>query len=122
MKKARLDPLLLIAMIGFIVLLGIFVMRNLPGNPVQIDVLSTPALEATLPDESGTAVPERININTATQAQLEALPGIGSAYAARIIAYREENGPFRTVGDLSRVEGIGEKRLEALWDLVTTGG
>ena len=121
MKKARLDPLLLAAMIGFAVLLALFAVRNLPANPVQVSIfeLQTPA-----PEVSGTesAAPERIHINTATLEQLMSLPGIGEVYARRIIAYREENGPFRSVGELAKVEGIGEKRLEALWDLVTTGG
>ena len=53
---------------------------------------------------------------------LQTLPGIGPTYAQRIIDYREEHGPFRTVGELMNISGIGEKRLEAIWDLVTTGG
>ena len=60
--------------------------------------------------------------DTATAAQLQTLPGIGEVIAQRIIDYRESHGPFRSVGELTRVEGIGEKRLEAIWDLVTAGG
>ena len=60
----------------------------------------------------------RININTATAAQLESLPGIGEATAAKIVSDREANGPFKTVEDLTRVSGIGAKKLEALADLV----
>ncbi len=53
-----------------------------------------------------------VNINTATREQLMRLPGIGGAYADRIIAYRQEHGPFVTVEHLTRVRGIGKKRLE----------
>ncbi|RNC83879.1 MAG: hypothetical protein ED557_08905 [Balneola sp.] len=60
-----------------------------------------------------------ININTANQATLELLPGIGETYAKRIIEYREKNGGFKTVEELINVNGIGEKRLERLRPVVT---
>ncbi|RME06415.1 MAG: hypothetical protein D6803_06555 [Anaerolineae bacterium] len=49
----------------------------------------------------------KININTASQQQLEALPGIGPTIAARIIAYRNEHGPFQTIEQIMDVQGIG---------------
>ena len=55
-----------------------------------------------------------INLNTATADELTSLPGIGPAYARRIVAYREENGPFSSVDDLERVKGIGPKKMERL--------
>ena len=64
---------------------------------------------------------ERLDLNTATAAQLQRLPGIGEKISAAIVAWREENGPFREVEDLLQVPGIGEKRLEAIRDLVTAG-
>jgi competence protein ComEA len=60
-----------------------------------------------------------IDLNTATVEQLDTLPGVGPATAAKIIADRTENGPFRTAEDLMRVTGIGAKRYESLKDLVT---
>lgn len=60
-----------------------------------------------------------ININTADQATLELLPGIGKTYAERIIEYREQNGGFKSVEELINVRGIGEKRLERLRPVVT---
>lgn len=61
----------------------------------------------------------KVNINTADQAQLDTLPGIGPAYAQRIIQYREINGPFKTIEDIKQVSGIGDKRFEQLKDLIT---
>lgn len=55
-----------------------------------------------------------VNVNTASAAELTALPRIGEALAARIVAWREANGPFATLDDLSAVEGIGAKTLEGL--------
>jgi competence protein ComEA len=58
--------------------------------------------------------PGRLNLNTATAAQLETLPRIGPKMAERILAFRAEHGPFRRVQDLTRVRGIGEKTLARL--------
>jgi competence protein ComEA len=58
----------------------------------------------------------RININTATAAQLDQLSGIGPALAQRIIEYREQNGPFQTVDGLLKVKGIGQALLEKIRD------
>jgi competence protein ComEA len=66
---------------------------------------------------SGTTAGGKINVNTATLAELDSLPGIGPTYAARIVAEREAL-PFTGLEDLRRVSGIGPKRLEALRDLV----
>ncbi len=60
-----------------------------------------------------------INVNTADQTALQTLPGIGPATATKIVADREANGPYATADDLRRVSGIGEKKLEAIRDLVT---
>lgn len=64
---------------------------------------------------------EKLDLNTATAAQLQRLPGIGEKLSESIVSWREENGSFRTVEELLQVPGIGGKRLEAIWDLVTVG-
>jgi competence protein ComEA len=60
-----------------------------------------------------------VNLNTATQEELQSLTGIGPAKAEAILRYREENGPFGSVDELVQVSGIGEKTLEQLRDQVT---
>lgn len=62
-----------------------------------------------------------VDINRATAAELEALPGIGPSLAAQIIAYRTANGPFATVEMLVDVPGIGDAKLAAIRDLVVAG-
>ena len=62
---------------------------------------------------------DKVNINTATKAELQTLNGVGEATAAAIIQYREENGMFKSVDDLINVKGIGSKKAEKLTDSVT---
>lgn len=60
-----------------------------------------------------------VNLNTADLVALDTLPGVGPVTAEAIVAWREENGPFRTVDDLLEVKGIGEATLAELRDLVS---
>jgi len=93
------------------------------GEPtVQADSRATlePATRppaATTTQEPG-SMTERINLNNADAAALEALPGIGEVLAARIVADREKNGPFKSVDDLKRVPGIKEAVLSQIRELV----
>jgi comEA protein len=62
-----------------------------------------------------------VNINTASAAELDALPGIGAKVAARIIEYRQKNGPFKKVEELMNVRGVGEKNFLKLKGQITVG-
>lgn len=62
---------------------------------------------------------DKIDINTATKAELQSLNGIGDATADAIIEYRTQNGPFLSVSDLEKVKGIGQKKAEKLAESVT---
>jgi competence protein ComEA len=64
---------------------------------------------------------EKVNINTAGVDELVALPGIGKAYAERIVEYRQKNGPFKKVEDILNVRGIGEKTFDRIKDRLTLG-
>jgi competence protein ComEA len=89
-------------------------LRAAAGTPVEgqaVGVNSAPGVTpaAVLP----------LNLNTATTAELETLPGIGPTLAQTIVDYRAEHGPFATIESILDVPGIGEGKFEAIKDLVT---
>ena len=99
-------------------LFGLHMGRGSTSEGIQITNYVS-AAAATAPSVSGTFP---VNINTANQYELMTLPGIGEVLALRIIAYREDNGGFRAPEELLNVEGIGQIKLIAILDYITTGG
>lgn len=106
-------------------------LQELKGDPYVTAVEAPRGLESAPAVRDADAEPRRpverrstyvriININTASAAELELLPGIGPALAGRIIEYRQSHGAFRTVEDLTNVRGIGEKTLERLRPRIRT--
>ena len=115
MKKAAY------AVIIFTVMLCIFVGGFLLGRNANKSALITvspvqSSSNQTIEKEHG----RKININQAGEDELTMLPGIGPALAKRIVEYRENVGPFRTVQDLKNVSGIGEHKLQSIIDYITT--
>lgn len=88
---------------------------------------STGAVDTPLLPSGGVSVQtaeretEKLNINTATAAELETLPGIGPALAERIVDYRAAHGPFQMPEELMNVSGIGEKTYAGLAEQITAG-
>ena len=62
---------------------------------------------------------EKVNINTATQEELDTLPGIGPSIASKIIDYREQNGKFNSIEEIKEVSGIGDAKYEKIKDSIT---
>lgn len=129
MKKQPIYLLFLAGALFAGITLGFFLGRNLTRGDV---IVSLPESMYTEPTQASTAasvettgaeeVSFPLDINHADSEALQALPGIGEVLAGRIIAYRDENGPFSSPDQLMNVEGIGEKRLEAILDYITIGG
>ena len=61
----------------------------------------------------------QVNLNTASTVELERLPGVGPAMAARIVEYRQKNGGFKKIEELMNIQGIGEKRFLDLKPQIT---
>lgn len=129
MKKQKRSLLLAVTAVFAAFTLGLFLGRNYSRSPVTVSVpaaMQTVPPEITeppaLPTEITEAVTFPININTAGEPEFMALPGIGEVLAHRILVYREEHGSFTNIEGLMNVEGIGEKRMEEILELITIGG
>lgn len=87
------------------------------GTVLALIVLSFSWAYAQAPKTTG----PKVNINTASQAELESLPQIGPKIAEQIILYRTQNGNFKKIEEIMKVKGIGEKLFNQLKDLITVG-
>ncbi len=128
MKKQPFSFLLVLTLIFAAFTAGMFLGKNLwSGDSVIVSVPAAmqtePAPTQPLPQpETQPVITFPIDLNTAGEAELRALPGIGEKYAERILTYREEHGAFTKPEELLNIQGIGEKRLEGLLDYITIGG
>ena len=88
-------------------------------SPIVVSAQDKPATSKAVAKPASTAP---VNINTASAAEFEGLPGIGAAMAARIVEYRQKNGPFKKIEDLMNVRGLGEKNFLKLKPQLTLVG
>ena len=90
------------------------------GDKVYVPILGEASPPSVAQASPSAAPASLVNINKASEAELEGLPGVGPATATAIVEERAANGPYASVDDLLRVSGIGDKKLERLRDLVCT--
>jgi competence protein ComEA len=91
---------------------------------LAVDTPTLSALQSKSASRTTTAKPvagKVVNINTASAAELNGLPGVGAKTAALIVEYRQKNGPFKKIEELMNVRGVGEKNFLKLKDQVTVG-
>ena len=101
-------------MLGTVLSLIVFV----AGFAAQAPAQAPPAQK---PDVTAARTAAVVNINTATPAELEQLPGVGARTAARIVEHRQKKGPFKKIEELMNVQGIGEKSFLRIRTQITVG-
>lgn len=114
MKKPGIWCMLTVTGMVLVFLTAFFWWRETNRAPIQI-------FEAADFPSEGTSDGLRININTASAEQLQTLPGIGPALAQKIVQYRQNNGPFSSVSQITMVKGIGLSLLDGILDYITVG-
>ena len=120
--SAVVYAVLLILCVAVLIYLAVFNHRT-----SEVVITTVPVTEAKpqthqMQSDAGTQKGGMIDLNTADQAQLEILPGIGPGLAAQIIAYRESIGKFTSKEQVKDVDGIGDKRYEQIEQFITVGG
>ena len=116
MKNALKWSITLIAVLFLVFCSGMMLGRrtNIITADPAAETNSAPTSQASVI----TSTDGKINLNTATAKDLQKLPGIGETLANRIIEYRNQNGPFRSIRELQLVNGIGAKTLENIIELI----
>lgn len=126
--KISSTAILLAVTLAFAAFIGGFYLgRNTAGHTVELSAgTAATRTDTALPSAGNTAAaspteskPLRVNINTATVAELQQLPSIGPKLAQRIVDYRNEFGPFQSVAQLTLVEGIAQGILDKIMDYIT---
>jgi len=120
MARQRFWTLVIILLAAVIIAGGIVAWQKYsPPHPIEI---SLPPAPPELNGEVNPAeLPQKIDINRAEAWLLEALPGIGESKAQAIIAYRQQNGRFKHIIEITEVEGIGPATYEEIKELITVG-
>ena len=129
MRKPGISVFLVLTLLFSVFTLGFFLGRNQNRTPISVSVPERLVTAPSLYQETTATIAEQteaisfpICINRANKKEFMALPGIGEVLAERIVDYREKNGLFSDPEELLNVEGIGKKRLEEIWELITVGG
>ena len=123
MKKA-MQWLIAVTLVFAALTVGFFLGRNVNFGEIRLSSVSQdsqiiPTTQAPTQATEPTTQESQQVTQPASLEQLQALEGIGPVLAQRIIDYRTEHGPFASIADLANVNGIGDKRLDTIWDDIT---
>lgn len=118
MKKVFQSPIIIVLLLCIMFACGVLWGRHSTTSVLKLKINNMTekpyADEKEQLEPSDYIIADKININDAPVEVFAILPGISQSLAEKIVAYRDENGPFQSVDDLRNVSGIGEKKLDAI--------
>ena len=103
------------------IVIGLLVAALVAGAPAAQAQAAAAGKKAPASARERATAAAPVNLNAATSAQLQTLPGVGASTAQRIVDYRQKNGAFKKVEELMNVKGLGEKSFLKLKPLITVG-
>lgn len=118
-KEANLDKVNLAQVVEDQMVIYVPIMGEEDGAEEVLSALATSTSESQTVGKAGSSGKALVNLNIATQAELETLTGIGPSKAIAIIEYRETTGKYQQIEDLKNIPGIGDKTFEKLKDSIT---
>ena len=125
MKKVFKNPIVIILLLCIFFIVGAVwgrYSRTTIINQKTNELTGRPyAEEESIPEPEDYVISDKVNINSASANTLAIFPGIGETLAERIVAYREEHGPYQSIEDLLNVEGIGENKLNLIRNYIIVG-
>ena len=128
MKNTALHPLLFTVILFSVFMIGILVGRLVPfgagASPNSAGLFDVSAVNTDTHPELDPNVfsSGKLNINAASKEDFTLLPGIGETLAERIVAYRQQNGMFSSINDITHVKGIGADTFSKISQYITVGG
>ena len=123
MKKSVTTIMIAMTTVALVFIIGIFVGQRTGASVPISNVSHLIPTEFVLPEnfDSNLVTDGKVNINKADLATLVLLPGIGDKTGRKILAYRDEHGPFRHIDELLEIEDFGETRLNNIAKYITVG-
>jgi competence protein ComEA len=106
-------------MFALVILVAILIAGPSASSPLAAQAAK--AAKAGSSSKARATAANPVNLNSASAAQLQTLPGVGASAAQRIVDYRQKNGSFKKIEELMNVKGIGEKSFLKLKPLITVG-
>ena len=128
MKNNALHPLLFAVILFSVFMIGVLVGRLVPlgekamQTSFDMSKVSADGSCASTEVDPNVFSSGKLNINAATEADFALLPGIGETLAERIVAYRQQNGLFSSIDDITHVKGIGADTFTKISQYITVGG
>ena len=117
MDSRRLE--IILAAVFLMLIAAVIIVSAVNAERIDTPVVTADVSARTTVKSASPANTPKININTATEEELQKIPGIGPSTASKIVQYRIENGAFSRIYDIVNVAGMGDRKFDSIKDYIT---